>query len=1364
MACSAMPFLFCLDESLCIILIRNCFLRNLRTHKKNMMHKYVYIICLLLSVTFAQMNAQIFQYIGIEDGLSSRRVLSLQQGEHDYIWILTHKGIDRYNGKQFTHYPLIKNGVVVSCFPNLNTLKTDKEQRVWEIGKDGLVFTLDEAQDSFQLIFDLHARFPETQNVPITCTYMDDEKNIWFCTEGHQYIYNGQNKKTYKISQKIPGKVTCITQAHGNKYFISNEQHLYSVTFQNGQLENIQKVNISPIHIIDYIYYHKPTRKLIINALLDKLFIYTPTTGELTDLGDHLKDIGVNTIIPNRKNSEEVFIATDGDGVYKLNVTPKQLSHFLEEDNESLNKMNGSIIKDIYMDRTNRIWNVIYPIGITIYSERYPQYQWYKHAPNNPNTLPNDCINGIMEDSDGDVWYATSNGVSCFNSREKKWKNYCTTEELPNYENHIFLSVCEIKPGIILAGGYMSGIFRIEKNTGKVTFHQQGKSPIRETPDKYIRGIIVDKEGVIWSGGFYSLKGFDTRTFEKQEYNSSYPITFLLERDANSLWVGTIHGLYVFDKKKKQLLPYQEKEEIGCVNAIYSTSDLQKTYVGTYGNGLFIVDNQTQEITHCRANNSGLQTNNIYSIVPDRNENLFLGTENGLSFYNRKDHTFTNWTREQGLQAANFNSTAGLHTRDGHLIFGSNEGVIILSDSLELPSSFSSHMVFSNLQIMYHPVHPMDPNSPLTKILDETNFIQLKYNQNTFSMEVSSINFDNPSSILYSWKLEGFYDQWTPPTSNGTIRYTNLSPGNYTLKVRSILLDNQQVLEEREIEILVERPFWLTFWAFLFYALLIIGAAYTFLRYQIIKRERKTSEEKINFFTHAAHDIRTPLTMIKAPLGEIMEKEKLSENGQKNIRLAMESTENLAELANNLINFQKEELYSSQTIVTEHELNHYLSTYLHQFESFAQQKDIQLSYESTFPTLQVWIDVSKMDSILRNLLSNALKYTPQGGKVSMKADANKNTWMLTISDTGIGMNKEEQKKLFKYLFRGHNATNQTNTGCGIGMLLTYRLIENHEGKITFNSTENVGTSFQLSFPIRSKNYQYKKIRPDTEKQGLSVMPSQAAGSGVISQFEVSPTQTDEYRPLILVVEDNAPLRSFIQQSLSDTYQTEGVENGKEAIEFVQERQPDLILSDIMMPVMDGREMCQRLKGNMETSHIPIILLTALGDKEHILEGLEIKADQYLVKPFDVHILKATIHTLLENRKMLRSRFRSAVTALPEEADTPIELPTTLDDEFIQKVTELVKEGLGKNFNVDTLCASVNMSRTSFYNKIKALTGIAPAEFIRNIRMQEAALMLKSQRYTVAEVSDKMGFADPKYFTDTFKKFYGVPPSIYMKKN
>ena len=297
------------------------------------------------------------------------------------------------------------------------------------------------------------------------------------------------------------------------------------------------------------------------------------------------------------------------------------------------------------------------------------------------------------------------------------------------------------------------------------------------------------------------------------------------------------------------------------------------------------------------------------------------------------------------------------------------------------------------------------------------------------------------------------------------------------------------------------------------------------------------------------------------------------------------------------------------------------------------------------------------------------------------------------------------------------------------------------GTIKFESEKNVGTTFmvQLPFLISADMKQAESQEDDVSIEGMR----------------------------ILLAEDNELNMEIAEFYLSDRgAMIEKAWNGQEALDKFTSSAPntyDIILMDIMMPVMDGKKMCQIVKSQMETSHIPIILLTALGDKEHILEGLEIKADQYLVKPFDVHILKATIHTLIENRKMLRNRFKSAVTALPEEAPA-VELPTSLDDEFIQKVTELVKEGLGKNFNVDTLCASVNMSRTSFYNKIKALTGIAPAEFIRNIRMQEAALMLKSQRYTVAEVSDKMGFADPKYFTDTFKKFYGVPPSIYMKKN
>lgn len=1317
------------------------------------------ITCLLLSF-FLPLQAQIFEYIDMDNGLSSRRVLSIQQDKQNYIWILTHKGLDRYNGKQFKHYQLHRCNNPLSFYPNLNFLYTDKDSTIWEVGKDGFVFRYDEQRDSFQLAFDLRATFPALKKAPISSVYMDSEANIWFCTNQSQYIYNYHQSKNYQLSPVISDKIICITQAEKNKYYLASEHLLYEVQLKGEQLTEIKKMQLPNVHLIDHIYYHSPTKQLIINTLLDKLFIYDIEEKQLENMGNSMKDIGVNKIIPSKKEKDVLLIATDGDGVYKLDLKQLTLNHFLKEDTRKPNKMNGSIIKDIYMDSANRIWNVIYPTGITIYREKYPAYEWFMHSANYTNSLVNNCINGIMEDSEGDSWYATSNGVCYFDVSENKWISF-SLSHIPNggqSENHIFTSLCESSPGIILAGGYMSGIYKIDKKTKEITFLQQQNIWRGEGPDKYIRSIYRDNEGLIWTGGFYRLKSYNPSDKKVCEYNIGYPITYITQKDEHSLWIGTINGVFIFDKQKNKVISSDTKFDIQCINMIYNDSLGNYTYFGTYGDGLFIFEKKTGEVTRYYDENCGLISNNIYSIVPDRNGNLYLGTENGLSFFDIKANKFINWTKEQGLLAASFNPNAAIHSRDGYMIFGSNEGVIVLPDSIQLPETFSSHMIFSDLSIMYRTVHPGDKNSPLTQTLDKTSCIELDYDQNTFSMNVSSINFDNPSNIMYSWKLEGFYDHWSPPSSDNLIRYTNLSPGNYTLRVRAILMDNHQTLEEREIQILIGRPIWMTFWAFLFYALVIIGISYAIMRYQMIRRDKQISQAKINFFMQTAHDIRTPLTLIKAPLGEILKNEQLTEQGTTNLNLAIQSTDNLSELANNLMDFQKEELYSSKISVVRYELNQYIQNYMQQFKAYAEQKEIDFQYKSNFTSLEVWIDQNKIDSILQNLLSNALKYTPKGGRVIIETDHNKNRWILTIKDTGIGIPKEDQKKLFKFLFRGKNATNQLITGSGVGMLLTYRLIKNHEGKISFSSTENVGTTFQLSFPIQSEHYQYRDEGIDQNLRSILLQDGIASAIPATGQTQVTASSDS---PRIMIVEDNTNLRLFLMKSLSDIYQVDGAENGQEAIDKIKVQQPDLIISDVMMSVMDGETMCRTLKSDIETSHIPIILLTALGDKKDILRGLETKADMYITKPFDLMVLRANISNILENREIIRKKLQQASVNIESKTED-IPMPTNLDNEFMQKVTVLVKENLGKDLTVDTLCAGMNMSRTSFYNKIKALTGMAPNNFIRNIRMQEAAALLKSQRYTVAEVADMMGFADPKYFTDTFKKFYGVPPSIYKK--
>ncbi len=1324
--------------------------------------RIISIITFSLLILFP-IRAQIFEYIGMEDGLSSRRVLAIRQDSDQYIWILTHKGIDRYNGKQFKHYTISRSGKGISFHPNINTLHIGRNGTIWEIGKDGYAYRYNIKQDTFELKFNLKDHFQNISQSPITAIYMSRENKIWFCTNNMQFIYDSTNGKSYQLSPNIPGSISSITQAEGNKYYFSCGPDLYVANLEGQHLKDVRKIESPITHMIDYIYYHHPTQQLIVYILLDRLLIYNTATDNFINAGDVLQDIGVNTIIANKSNSKELLIGTDGNGVYKLDLQKNTLLPFLQEDSKTPNHMNGRIIKDMFMDNDGRIWNVVYPTGITIYNEKYPSYEWLKHSANNPNSLANNCINHIIADSDGDLWYATSNGVSHYNTRTRQWNNYLTSDtQYSNSRNPIFLSLCEISPGRILAGGYMSGIYLIDKSSRQATYFRQKELNDIKGPDKYIWSIFKDNEGIIWTGGFYRLKSYTPATKKVEEYNLGYPIVFISQRDTNTLWIGTINGIFIFDKKINKVINFKANEEIGSINTIYTDSRLDRTYFGTNGNGLFILDNKTKKLEHVKADQKGLISENIYSIVPNKDGNLFLGTENGLSFYDIKTKEFVNWTKEQGLMSASFNPNAAIHY-NGLMVFGSNNGAIILPDSIRISKSPNNKMVFSDLNIMYHAVYPGEKGSPLNDILDNTKELRLDYDQNTFSLVVSSINYDNPSSILYSWKLEGFYDEWSKPSDKSLIRYTNLSPGNYTLSVRIIDKNSGEIQQTRSLDIHIGYPYWLTIWAFLVYILILGGLIYIFVKYHDNQRNQKLSEEKINFFIHTIHDIRTPLTLIKAPLSEIEQNESLTQQGKYNLSLAIKQTEILSALANELMEFQKEEKYSSKVTVRKVELNEYIRTFAEKFQSYADHKGITIQVKSDFNEIFVWIDEPKINKIIRNLMDNALKYTPKGGNISLHTGIENKKWILNISDTGIGIPKEDQKRMFKYLFRGNNTAGLLTHGFGIGILLTHRLINSHRGTISFISEENEGTSFRLSFPIKSSHYKYlKDDNPiNVEKViGDITLLDDTIPESIPFDYEKKNAEKKN-APLVIVVDDNDNLRHFLLNSLSETYRVMEASNGKQAIEPTKKYHPDLILADILMPVMNGKEMCDRLKNDIETSDIPIFLLTALGDRDDILEALEEhKADMYITKPFDLMVLKANIRNMLELREQMRKKFQLFPSA---PSDAEISLPTELDKEFIEKAIRIIKENMLNDLNVEVLCSKMNMSRTCFYNKLKALTGIPPADFIRNVRMKEAASLLRSQRYTVAEVSDMVGFADPKYFTDIFKKYYGVPPSVYMKQ-
>ena len=1318
------------------------------------MKKTLLTIIILFLGTFS-VSAQLYRYLDTQQGLSSRRVIAVEKDQKGYMWFLTQEGVDRYNGKQFTNYILSDGNRPVLHFPNLSQLHIDNQDDIWVTGKNGFIFKYNQMLDKYDLVMNFADSLKTKRRLPLTHTSIDRQNNLWLCTRNAQYIYRTDTKHVIKLETPIKEEVFYIEQAKGNRYFFGTRENVYVASLKGNRLVLEPEHTISNIHRVQHIHYHVPTDRLLIGTMADGFYVYDPQTKMTHNIGN-LKDVTMNDAVTAQPSSEEVLIATDGNGVYKLNMNTLQLHSFLSTTQES-DKMNGDIIKDIYLDEEGRVWMTVFPFSVTIYSDKYPKYEWLHQTNNDSQSLANSRVTQVIEDSDGDIWVTTNNGIGCYHTRTKQWTTLLSSHDQNRQDqNYVYISLCESTPGTILVGGYMSGMYRINKKDMRPQYfspQQEGYTDIR--PDKYIRSIYRDEQGTVWAGGYYNFKSMNFATGQIDHYQTEYPISVITSKSDKELWVGTVNGIYKFNKQLKEFQQEPLLTDMGAVNTIYQAND-ELTYIGTHGSGLCVYNNRTGELKTYDTNNSALLSNNIFCILPSTSEGeLIISTENALVCFNTQEERFQNWTKEQGMLSENFSTSAGVKTHKGKILFGCEDGLIYIEDSIKLPREFKSKLVFSNLNIHYQQMLPGMEGSPLTVPIDQTEKITLAHDQDIFSIEVSSINYDRPSRILYSWKLEGFYNEWTKPSQRNLIRYMNLAPGDYTLKVRAILLDDGRTLEERSLRIHVDPPFSQTMGAYTIYILIGVLTIFIIMRYLWMRKESKLSHEKIQFFTNTAHDIRTPLTLIKGPLSEISRTEQLTEKGKENLQYAIRSTDSLAELANKLIDFQKEERYTSIINVSLCDLNQYIANFTEMFRPYSRKKGILLTFEGTDSPLEGWIDVNKMDSILHNLLSNAMKYTPEGGQVKVILQGNNTHWSVEISDTGIGISASDQKKMFKQLFRGQNAINQRITGSGIGMLQTYRLVKRHLGTITVASEENKGTTFHLRFPTDHKKYIHHKETVSNES---------------VPYFIPEPTDNSSYKPSpqtapsLLIVEDNPDLRNFLRQSLAESYRITEAQNGQEALETIAQEQPDLIISDIMMPVMRGDDLCQTLKDNMETSHIPIILLTALGDRESILHGLNVKADSYVVKPFDIDILKANIASVLTNKEILRKRFSQLdyqTENLPKEVqETP---GLSLDQEFLEKITKLVIKNLGKDFNVDDLCLEMGMSRSSLYNKVKALTDHSPSDFIRQTRLKEGASLLRSKKYTVAEVSDMLGFSDPKYFTDIFKKYYGMTPSTYMKQ-
>nr|WP_044654235.1 two-component regulator propeller domain-containing protein [Bacteroides acidifaciens] len=1323
------------------------------------MKKWIFLL-LLFPLTCV---AQTYQYLGVEDGLSNRRVYCIQKDRTGYMWFLTHEGIDRYNGKDFKRYKLMDGDTEVNSLLNLNWLYIDRDGVLWEIGKKGKIFRYDEIHDRFELVYKLPIENFRDLPAPVSFAWLDRNNHIWLCNEETIFLYNTATAQVCPIRNEIKEEITDIEQIDESHYFIGTEMGIHYAKLENDTLEliNCDKLENVKVQVSD-LHFDKKIGKLFIGTFLRGIFIYDMSIKSVVQPDNNLRDISINKF--KSLNDKELLIATDGGGVHKMNIETFQLEPYIITDYNNNNGMNGNSINDIYVDDEERIWLANYPIGITIQNNRYSSYKWIKHSIGNKQSLINDQVNAIIEDSDGDLWFATNNGISFLNSKTGQWRSVLSSfEKSQENKSHIFLTLCEVAPGTIWAGGYSSGAYQIDKKSFKVSYFMPPLyTQTSMRPDKYIRDIRMDSQGYIWSGGFYNLKRIRLETQDVRFYPGLNSVTAIVEKDDKSMWIGSATGLYLLDKESGKWERIKLPVESTYIYSLYQAKN-ESLYIGTSGSGLLIYDFNKKLFTHYYSENCALISNNIYTILSDADKEILMGTESGLTSFYPEQKKFYNWTEDMGLMTTHFNALSGVLRKNNNFVFGSSDGAIEFHKDMKLPRSYSSKMIFSDFKLFYQTIYPGDENSPLKESINDTKVLELKYNQNIFSLKVSSINYDYPSNILYSWKLEGFYEEWSKPSSESIIRYTNLAPGTYTLKVRTISNEDKRiVLEERSMDIIIAQPFWLTFWAMLLYAGILFLIAAILLRILILRKQRKVSDEKIHFFINTAHDIRTPLTLIKAPLEELREKETLSKEGISNMNTALRNVNSLLRLTTNLINFERADVYSSELYISEHELNTFMSEIFNAFQQYANIKHINFTYESNFRYMNVWFDKEKMESIFKNIISNALKYTPENGNVQVFVSETSDSWSVEVRDTGIGIPASEQSKLFKLHFRGSNAINSKVTGSGIGLMLVWKLVRLHKGKINLSSVENQGSVIKITFPKNSKLYRKAHLAtPSKQRQEIKSLNNDAAPSPEI--YETAQKKENAGHQRILIVEDNDELRNYLSQTLSGDYTIQVCSNGKEALTIIPEYKPELVISDIMMPEMRGDELCKVIKNNIETSHIPVILLTALNNEKDILAGLNIGADEYVVKPFNIGILKANISNLLANRALLRSKYASLDLEDEENDEDCINCSQDIDWKFIASVKKNVEDNIDNPaLTVDVLCSLMGMSRTSFYNKLRALTDQSPGDYIRLIRLKRAVKLLKEDAHSITEIAEMTGFSDAKYFREVFKKHYNVSPSQYFK--
>lgn len=1118
-------------------------------------------------------------------------------------------------------------------------------------------------------------------------------------------------------------------------------------------------------------------------------------TGKLTYLNSQTNEIRQFQLIPPRQmglidqeryhiihdSRNLIWISTYGNGIFCYNPQTEELQH-LSTSSDNDHALPSNFLHCIYEDHSGNLWTGTEAAGITRLSIMNEGSSRIFVEPDRSEVQSN-VIRMITRLPNGNICLATkAGGLYTYDSSLSEKKN-------SQYNNYNIYSFHEDKESGQWIGTRRNGLYI----NGRLYVHQP-QNP-HSLSNNSIYQILKDRKGRMWIGTLGG--GLELATKDKDEYMfrtfldktyGSRRIRTLCEDHNGYIWVGTSDGLYIFQPdrliKNRNDYYHYDKKQIGSDEIRHILEDSQgRIWIGTAGKGLTVCKpgSTYKKLDFIQyGTDKGLVNNMVQAFVEDNEGKIWIPTEYGLSCFNPQNESFENHFLSPQMQGNIFNENAAVKLKNGNLAFGSNEGVVIINPREMASNGKKTEVTFTGLEVNGISVSPNDPDSPIQQTMPYTEKICLNHLQNSFIVHFSLLDFSPTAPSRYSYILENYDKEWSNISDLSLAAYKNVPPGEYRLRVKACNASGIWGSKEASISIVIVPPFWKTGWAYIIYILTGLAAVYaTFLIIRHftelknkIKVEKQLTEYKLVFFTNISHEFRTPLTLIKGALDRI-HKEKIPKNMAYSIKVMDKSTARMTRLIDQLLEFRKMQNNKLTLALEETDVIAFLKDIFESFEDASTSKHIRYRFETPMSSYKMFIDRNNLDKVIYNLLSNAFKYTPSGREISLVTDVNPDSKKLVIKviDTGVGIPADKQSQLFTRFAH----SNLSGNSMGIGLHLVHELVAIHKGSISYNENQDGGSIFTVKLPTDTSVYEKEdflvsdniilKEEEKVNEQRHPAISRQEITDETAEKEEtgISTTEGSEQIPplnqrKILIIEDDDDVREFLKMELNTYFEVETAIDGNNGLELACSHDFDLIISDVLMPGHSGFEITAHLKNDFRTSHIPVILLTALSSPDKQLEGMESGADAYITKPFSTKMLLTQVFKLIEQRDKLREKFSNDLSQ-----ERPIICTSDKDRKFVDKLNQIIEKELANpDLNVDMLSSEMAMGRTLLFRKVKGVTGYSPKEYVHIIRMKKAAELLNNGSHTISEVAYEVGISDPFYFSKCFKAQFGVPPSTYLK--